>query len=51
MLNSLSKESKIYEFIQANYKLLISVVTHNEIIVTHNEIKISPTLNIVPLNL
>jgi hypothetical protein len=31
MLNSLSKESKIYEFIQANYKLPISVVTHNEI--------------------
>lgn len=31
MLNSLDKESKIYEFIQANYKLPISVVTHNEI--------------------
>lgn len=29
MLNSLSKESKIYEFIQANYKLPISVVTYN----------------------
>jgi len=31
MLNSLDKESKIYEFIQANYKLPISVVTHNKI--------------------
>ncbi len=31
MLDSLPKKSKLYEFIQANYKLPISVVIHNEI--------------------
>jgi|SRR5882757_3022133 len=31
MLDSLPKKSKLYEFIQANYKLPISVVSHNEI--------------------